>query len=258
MSVFTTEHRPGAPGRPAVVFMSALFAGSWIWDAPMAAVAEQGWPVLRTKEPICGVDRRVAGSIERLGDELLAACDEAGETANGVVVCANSLGGLVAIDLAARYPERVRGIVVSGAPGLTADPDVGLSMDRRGSVSLNDEFRDLMLSALFYGDPLFTEEQIRLTADLLSTGEAMVAMARSLRATRSYQVAASLGKVDCPSLFVWGQDDQMTPIDAWQELVPTFERTQMVPVAECGHIPMVERPDVYDAELLAFLDRVSR
>ncbi|KMS90417.1 alpha/beta fold hydrolase [Prauserella rugosa] len=256
MSVFTAEHRNPTGDRPLVVFMSALFAGKWIWDHPFTELDRAGHPVLRINEAICAVEPKVAGSIERLGDELLAACDEAG--ARDVVVCANSLGGLVAIDLAGRCPERVRGIVVSGAPGLSTEPDVGLSMDRRGSVKLaSDQFRERMLAALFHGEPLFTEQQIQETGELLGTGSAMVAMARSLRATRTYAVPAGLDKVQCPSLYVWGAHDRMTPVDPWAELVAEQDRAEFVTVAECGHIPMVERRETYTGHLVRFLDRVA-
>ncbi|MFI9008207.1 alpha/beta fold hydrolase [Actinosynnema sp. NPDC053489] len=256
MTVFTADHRPAAGGRPLVAFMSALFAGGWIWDHPFAALTDAGWPVLRTREAICAVDPKVAGSIERLGDALMESADEAG--ADDVVVCANSLGGLVAIDLAGRFPDRVRAIVVSGAPGLSADPDVGLNMDRRGDVRLRGEqFRDRMLAALFHGEPLFTEEQVESTAELLRQGSAMVAMARSIRATRTYRVAPALDEVTCPSLYVWGRHDRMTPIEPWLDLVPGHAGAEFVTVEDCGHIPMIERGEVYTAELLRFLDRTA-
>ncbi len=256
MPTFTAEHYNTPADRPLVAFMSALFAGKWIWDHPFDALSRAGWPVLRTNEAICAVDARVAGSIERLGDAFLESCDDVG--ASEVVVCANSLGGLVAIDLAGRFPDRVRGIVVSGAPGLSTEPDVGLSMDRRGSVKLaTDQFRERMLSALFHGEPLFTEEQIRDTGELLSTGPAMVAMARSLRATRTYRVPSGLDKVRCPSLYVWGRHDRMTPVEPWRELVPCHPDTEFVTVDDCGHIPMVERADDYTRRLLSFLDRIT-
>ncbi|MGW5050516.1 alpha/beta fold hydrolase [Actinokineospora sp. NPDC004072] len=255
MTTFTAEHH-AATGKPLVAFMSALFAGGWIWDRPYAALAERGWPVLRTNEPICALDSRVAGSIERLGDALMESCDAVG--AKQVVVCANSLGGLVAIDLAGRHPDRISAIVVSGAPGLTPDPDVGLNIDRRADVRpTGPEFRDRMLAALFHGTPLFGEEQVEEVGRLLQTGPAMVAMARSIRATRTYKVDPAMAKVECPSLYVWGRHDRMTPIDPWLELVPRHAGTEFVAVEDCGHIPMVEAAEEYNAHLLRFLERVG-
>ncbi|MDQ3403398.1 MAG: alpha/beta hydrolase, partial [Actinomycetota bacterium] len=182
-------------------------------------------------------------------------CDAAG--ADQIVVCANSLGGLVAIDLAGRRPDRIKAIVVSGAPGLTPDPDVGLNVDRRASVQPSGpEFRDRMLAALFHGEPLFTEAQIDATAEVLRHGPAMVAMARSIRATRTYQVDPAMDKVTCPSLYVWGRHDRMTPIDPWLETVPKHAGTEFVTIEDCGHIPMIEAAEEYNARLLRFLDRV--
>ncbi|MFI0424805.1 alpha/beta fold hydrolase [Spongiactinospora sp. 9N601] len=256
MTVFTFEHRPGDAARPTVAFMSALFAGKWIWDGQYAALARAGHPVLRTNEAICALDSKVAGSIERLGDALIEACDEAG--AQEIVLCANSLGGLVAIDLAGRRPERIRGIVVSGAPGLTPDPDVGLSFDRRASVRpQGEEFRDRMLCALFHGEHLFTDEQMMETAQMLSKPAAMLSMARSIKATRTYRVRPAMDKVTCPSIYIWGRHDRMTPIDAWLELLTDYPACEVVVVEDCGHIPMIEQPGAYIASLERFLDGLA-
>ncbi|GLX92978.1 alpha/beta hydrolase [Herbidospora sp. NBRC 101105] len=258
MTDFTFEHAPGDGDRPTVVFMSALFAGGWIWEHPYRRLAAAGLPVLRTHEAICALDRRVAGSIERLGDALLSACDEAG--ARDVVVCANSLGGLVAIDLAGRHPDRVRGIVVSGAPGLTPDPDVGLSFDRRASVRpVGAEFGERMMAALFHGEErFFTQEQMDGVGTMLLAPEAMVSMARSIKATRRYQVRPALDKVRCPSAYVWGRHDRMTPVDPWLELLAEYPEAEVVVVADSGHIPMIERAAEYTAILESFLDRHGR
>ncbi|MEQ3550191.1 alpha/beta hydrolase [Pseudonocardia nematodicida] len=253
-SEFSVEHKPGDDGRPTVAFMSALFAGGWLWERQFQALTAQGWPVLRTVEPICGLESRITGSIQRLGDVFMEACADA----DRLVVCANSLGGLVGLDLAARYPDRIAGVVLSGAPGLTPDPDVGLSVDRRsGVLPSGPAFQKAMLGALFHGDPLFTQEQIDMVASALSTGPAMLSVARSLRATQGYPVEKTMDQVGCPSLYVWGAHDRMTPPEPWEEMVSGKDNGEFVGVPECGHIPMIEAPDAYDAHLLRFLERVA-
>ncbi|GAA2266166.1 hypothetical protein GCM10010149_03030 [Nonomuraea roseoviolacea subsp. roseoviolacea] len=265
---FTAEHnlgdRTGGPagdasgdGRPAVAFMSALFAGGWIWEHPYRRLEAAGWPVLRTHEAICALDRQVAGSIEQLGDALLRACDAAG--VEDVIVCANSLGGLVAIDLAGRHPDRVRGIVVSGAPGLTADPDVGLSFDRRGSVRpFGEEFGERMVAALFHsGRSFFSDERMSEVGEMLRRPESMVSMARSIKATRRYAVRPALDKVRCPSLYVWGRHDRMTPVDPWLELLADYPANEVLVVEGSGHIPMVERAEEYTGVLESFVTRCA-
>jgi pimeloyl-ACP methyl ester carboxylesterase len=255
MREFTTEHRPGDRA-PAVVFMSALFAGGWIWDHPYESLARAGRTVLRTNEAICAMDRQVAGSIERLGDTLLDACDAAG--LDDIVVCANSLGGLVAIDLAGRRPDRVRGIVVSGAPGLTADPDVGLSFDRRGSIRpTGEDFGRRMVAALFHRGCHFSAERMAEAGELINRPDSMVSMARSLKATRAYRVGPALDKVACPALYVWGRHDRMTPVAPWLEILAGREGHETLVVEESGHIPMVECAEEYTAALAPFVTRCA-
>ncbi|ASO18757.1 pimeloyl-ACP methyl ester carboxylesterase [Actinoalloteichus hoggarensis] len=256
MTLFTAEHRLDGGTGPAAVFVSALFAGGWIWDHPYRTLSDAGWSVLRTRQPVCAVDSRVAGSIEALGDAMLAVCDEAG--VGELVVCANSLGGLVAIDLARRFPDRVRGIVVSGAPGLTADPDVGLSMDRRAGVKPSGpEFEARMMAALFHSGRHFSDEQLAETGTLLEQPTSMLSMARSLRATRSYPVRATLDEVRCPSMYLWGRHDRMTPVDAWVDVVEAHPTSEMVLIEDCGHIPMLERGDEYSSHLARFMTQFA-
>lgn len=253
MPAFTYAARGVTSESPTVVFVSALFAGGWIWDHPLEHLAARGLGVLALDQPVCEVDSKIAGSIEKLGDEVIACCDEAG--AGRIVVCANSLGGLVALDLAMRHPDRVVALAISGAPGLTPDPDVGLGMDRRtGNTPRGPEFEERMLAALFHRGRHFTDEQLRECGELLARPSSMVSMARSLRATRKYPIRDALAAVTCPSRMIWGRHDRMTPVDSWSEATAGLDHFQMEIIEDCGHIPMLEKAEQYTSSLTDFLD----
>jgi len=56
-----------------------------------------------------------------------------------------------------------------------------------------------------------------------------------------------------PTLLVWGDHDRLFPKDyafAFQRLIPG---AKAVIVADCGHLPQVEKGDVFAAELEAFI-----
>lgn len=253
MNAFTHHASGIGAGDVTVVFVPALFAGGWIWDHPARALRASGRPVLVLDEPVCAVDPRIAGSIERLGDEVIASCDAAGATR--IVVCANSLGGLVALDLADRFPDRVAAIAISGAPGLTPDPDVGLGMDRRtGNTPRGPEFEERMLAALFHRGRHFTDDQLRECGDLLATPASMVSMARSLRATRSYPIRETIERITVPTRLIWGAHDRMTPVDSWVPVAEGAPTCELDVIEDCGHIPMLEKPEHYTASLVRFLD----
>ena len=252
MRAFTHTAANVSEGAPTVVFVSALFAGGWIWDHPFRDLAQAGTGVVTLDEPVCAVNSKIAGSIEKLGAEVIASCDAAGT--REIIICANSLGGLVSLELATAYPDRVKGAVISGAPGLTPDPDVGLGMDRRtGNTPRGPEFEEKMLAALFHRGRHFTDSQLRECGDLLAEPDSMVSMARSLRATRKYPIREKLALLEIPVRLVWGRHDRMTPVDSWVEAVSGYENIELDVVEDCGHIPMLEKSDEYTASLRDYL-----
>ena len=65
------------------------------------------------------------------------------------------------------------------------------------------------------------------------------------------------GIVKVPVLIIAGEEDQIVDpraTDHWTRTVPA----EVVFLAECGHLPMLERPGEFDAQVLAFLTGDSR
>jgi len=110
-------------GRPAVLLVPAPIKTGELWDlAPEVSVVrrflEAGFAVYRMEWPEW--TRADAGvGLDALISTHLAGClDVVGERAGagGVLVCGHSLGGTLAALAAARYPERVAGLVLLASP----------------------------------------------------------------------------------------------------------------------------------------------
>jgi pimeloyl-ACP methyl ester carboxylesterase len=75
----------------------------------------------------------------------------------------------------------------------------------------------------------------------------------ALKALAGYNLEEELPKISCPTLIVWGADDQLVSVkdaERLEELIPdarreVFERT--------GHVAMLERPERFNRLLRAFL-----
>jgi pimeloyl-ACP methyl ester carboxylesterase len=63
---------------------------------------------------------------------------------------------------------------------------------------------------------------------------------------------AAMAKVQCPTLFTLGKDDQMTPPKAAQSLVRAAHNASVVQV-NAGHAMMTEAPEEVLAALKVFL-----
>jgi pimeloyl-ACP methyl ester carboxylesterase len=150
-----------------------------------------------------------------------------------------SLGGWIAAEFAVRWPERVRRLWLSGAPGLWVDEQ-----------PLPDLFRiardTAKIRQLLFHDPDSYIAKMVIVDDppeerMLAAYQAMTVLAR-LVWERPYdpKLPQRLHRVQCPVLLLWGADDRLVPPaygEAYRRYLPQAEMKQ---IAHCGHLPMFE------------------
>jgi pimeloyl-ACP methyl ester carboxylesterase len=59
--------------------------------------------------------------------------------------------------------------------------------------------------------------------------------------------------VKVPTLIVWGEKDSIIPVRDADEFERLIEDSRKVVMTDTGHIPMAERPNVFNDLLLEFL-----
>ena len=115
-------HHEIAGSGPAVLLLHAAVGDSRIWDPQFEALAGE-FTVIRCDLP--GFGRSPLPDEPCVDADEVAAVLEATGTARAAVV-GNSFGGLVALQLAARHPDRVERLVLF-APSYDPDPDEKLA-----------------------------------------------------------------------------------------------------------------------------------
>jgi pimeloyl-ACP methyl ester carboxylesterase len=75
-------------------------------------------------------------------------------------------------------------------------------------------------------------------------------MAKS--AQRNY-VADLLPAIHTPTLLIWGKDDRITPPSVAKEFESLLPNTRLVMIPQCGHAPMMERPEEFNVVLEQYL-----
>jgi pimeloyl-ACP methyl ester carboxylesterase len=165
-----------------------------------------------------------------------------------------SLGGWLAAEIAVRNTSRLAsltlmdtaGIHVPGVPRL--DPFLCSDVER--------------LRAFFY-DPAKADAMIArmLTPELEDIAmKNRIATARLSWQPRNHDphLHKWLHRIDVPTLLLWGADDRLFPpayAYAWQQLIPG---STAVIIPECGHVPHIEKPDVFVSELTQFIDDMRK
>lgn len=164
----------------------------------------------------------------------------------------NSLGGHIAQLFALQNSDLVKGLILTGSSGLF-ESAMGNSFPKRG----DREFIRKKTESVFYDPKVATEElvdEVYRTTNDLKNAMSVVAVAKS--AVR-HNLEDKLHAIKCPTLLVWGIQDNVTPIWVGEKFHELIIHSELVKIDHCGHAPMMERPDLFNIALTDFIKRVD-
>jgi pimeloyl-ACP methyl ester carboxylesterase len=108
---------------------------------------------------------------------------------------------------------------------------------------------------MFYDPKFMTPEAFNRVMEEVKTPQRFRNSLRALQVAQDYDVPAILPTINCPVLFAWGDHDRITPLSDWRPYLHLFKDFQLVEFKECGHSPLIEKHQEFNAVLLDFLKR---
>ena len=153
-----------------------------------------------------------------------------------VVLCGNSLGGHVALDLALDMPDRTAGLVLTGSSGLF-ERTFGPVVTRPPREWVYDKIREI-----FYSESHVTEKMLSDAVDVIGVRRNVRTLIQIAKSAKHDNVAERLTHITCPALLIWGRQDQITPPDVAEEFHRCLPNSELIWLDECGHAPMMEHP----------------
>jgi pimeloyl-ACP methyl ester carboxylesterase len=187
----------------------------------------------------------------------------------------HSMGGMVVLQLAQDHPglvaERVSSMALVSTlagpfkhiPGWTrtarlmvpASARALLLADRVGVRALPPSDLRFWMTRLGFGADA-PPAQVRFVESLhLSVSPRT--LAGLLPSLAVFDLSASLGSIDTPALLVVGTRDRLTPPRQARRLADSLPHAQLVELARCGHMPMIERPHEFSHLLEEFADKTA-
>ena len=206
-------------------------------------------------------DRHVTDhSLEARVGDLEAVVEDAGFDRFALLAMAQ--GGPVAIEYAARHPERLTRLVFygsySGAEAAATPEELELltafeALIRVGWARPTSEFRRVFSSMMIPGG---TEEQMRWIDDLqqraCDTETAVISRAQRQVADSTWR----LPRIDLPTLVIHSRGDQMNEFHHARHLAAGIRGARLVALESNNHIVLADEPawQVFLAEVTDFLE----
>ena len=189
-------------------------------------------------------------------DDLAALLDRL-EITRPIVFCGLSMGGYIAWQFCAKYPERVAALVVCDTRSFADTPQAVAGRFALGARVLAEGIEPVAAAMLpkFFG-PDTVAKQLPCIADTVAAmhraSPAGVAAALGAMARRP-DMAASLAEIHVPTLVVVGEHDAISPVEEMRGIAERVPGAEFVVIPGAGHMSPLEDPATFNAALDHFL-----
>jgi pimeloyl-ACP methyl ester carboxylesterase len=253
---------------PELILLHGLLGTASTWELSIPSLAEES-TIYAIDALGIGESERVPGidaSLEAQADRVVQFMDQSAIPSADFL--ATSHGGAVALVLAARYPARVKRLVLHAPANPFShlgDPLINFYLSGLGTwfahriASLPEPMQALALGRM-YGDP--TKLRDGSLGKYIGSLRVPGTVPYVLSMLRTWSLDMNKLEVELkqlrhiPALLVWGDRDRAVSMESGQQLQRCFDRAEFVVLPGTGHLPFEECPEALARIVNAFLVRM--
>ncbi len=260
--------RAEAPGEP-LLLVHGITATLSYWKQNVAALSERH-RVIAVDLPGYGRSDKPDApyTMPYFVGALRELCTRLGAARPTIV--GNSMGGLIAMRYALAHPDEVSRLVLVAPAGITDYPRrlmwLALKVVERAQPIGRDglprvprapaQLVRLLFRAVFPYDPEIAERYARRYVESVSGADYarhVRTFSRSAQSVLHHHVGEHARAIRAPTLILWGARDPLLPASTAKKLRRLIPDSRVLVYARSGHCPMVDQPERFDRDLLAFL-----
>lgn len=245
------EHTP-RPGAPALLLMNSLGTSLEMWDDQLEALSER-FELIRFDAR--GHGKSTIGSPREATMDLLATDALNVLDACGVArahLCGISLGGMIAMHIATKWPDRVlKAALCNTSPHMPPRDGWDTRIQTvlaQGSTALAEGTLQRWFTPQFHQE--HPEKVDRIRSLILETSRE--GYAACCAAIRDMDQRESIKNITAKTLVIGGTADTSTPPEQAELIASTIPEAKLV-LLEAAHLSNIERASEFNATLIEFL-----
>jgi len=241
----------GKASKPRLLLIHGLGGSIESW-AEIISDLSRDFHVVAVDLPGCGRSDKPAVSytIEYFSDFICSFMESL--KFHPAFLVGHSMGGMIALKTCLRCLEKIEGLILQDAAGLseTAAAKIRQYMGAEWSMErLKKFYRDCVLGRLGKLDEARLEESLRMLGD----PSFRRAYLSSLDSISKPIPVEELQKIQVPTLIIWGSDDRLTPLEDGIKLSRAIPGSRLVVIDGAGHSPHSEAADQVIREIKKFI-----
>jgi pimeloyl-ACP methyl ester carboxylesterase len=167
-----------------------------------------------------------------------------------------SMGGYIAFEILRQAPERVTRLALIDTMARLDTPEG--AQKRHDSIRLAEQGKHLLLAAQnfpfgVHPDSVSREDVRAITLRMAEQQGAALYIQHQRAILARPDSRPDLARIKVPTTVIVGEADQITPVDAAEEMAAGIAGARLVTIAGAGHMSPTEQPDAVTSALVEWL-----
>lgn len=230
-NLYTQAYVNTGDGQP-VILLNGLFGNVHIWK-PLVEALRNNFQVIIPRIPLTNfaLDDTNVKQVAQYLHEFITH-----HQLQNVILVGHAVGGQLALMYTHLYPANIRKLVLVSSGGL---------MERTSSE----------VDTTHYIQSLLEEPEQRFYLKEFANETATEEITQT---SKQFRVSTFLNKIDHPVLLVWGLQDPISPPESALHFNDLLGNSEIKFIEDCGHVPMLEKPEEFTQHVLTFLKLPKR
>ena len=158
-----------------------------------------------------------------------------------VILIGNSLGGHIGLLYTKLFPEKVKGLIITGSSGLYEN-SMGESYPKRE----NYQYIKKKTQQVFYSPKIATKKVVDDVFETVNDRKKLIKILSIAKSAIRHNMAKDLPRIFVKTAIIWGKQDIVTPPDVGKEFNKLLPNSTLYWIDKCGHAPMMEHPNKFN------------